>query len=322
MSLVDWRNFAKSAMVAPMKRTVANYIVVLLAVGLIVASWAVLQDLQDIREQASFPAAGVITAESTGDPVMRIGVVSRFAPNIIFSGYQPVIDYLNANSDYHFELRLSTSYQDAVDKLQGREVVASFLGAWIYSHMSDTHDLMPLAAPRNAAGKSAFNAVLVAKTTSQLHDLRDLTGLRVALPSADSWSGNWLQIEGLPSVGLAPADLDTLHHFDHHQTVVWQVLRGHFDAGVVKESVAARYLREGLRRVVLAPSIPGPPLVAHRDGPAKVIGILTRLLLDLDAGDPADQSILAGWTPEFAFGFLPVTEADYTEVFGAMEAEQ
>ncbi len=121
---------------------------------------------------------------------------------------------------------------------------------------------------------------------------------------------------------LTATDLDSLHHFDHHQTVVWEVLRGHFAAGVVKESVAARYEREGLRRVALSPPIPGPPLVAHRDGPADIIATLTQLLLALDVARPVDQAILASWTPEFASGFLPVTEADYDEAFGAWEAQR
>ncbi len=305
-----------------MKRTLANFLILLAAVCLLGSSWAVLRDLQDIRTEQLPPATAATTADEPPVPIIRVGVISRFAPNIIFSGYQPVLDYLNANSDYQFELRLSTSYQDAVDKLQRREVVASFLGSWIFSHLSDPQDLMPLVAPRNAQGESAFHAVLVTRAGSKLGYLSDLAGARVALPSVDSWSGNWLQLEGLPSVGLMAADLDSLHHFDHHQTVVWQVLRGHFDAGVVKESVANRYLREGLRRVALAPSIPGPPLVARRDAPPEVIETLTRLLLELDMDNPEHQVLLANWTPEFAYGFLPVTRADYDEAFGAMEAQQ
>jgi phosphonate transport system substrate-binding protein len=305
-----------------MKRTFANFLILLAAVCLLVSNWAVLRDLQDIRTDHLPPATSVTDRNDPPVQVIRIGVISRFAPNIIFSGYQPVLDYLNANSDYQFELRLSTSYQDAVDKLQRREVVASFLGSWIFSHLSDPQELRPLVAPRNAQGESAFHAVLVTRASSKLGYLSDLAGARVALPSVDSWSGNWLQLEGLPSVGLMAADLDSLHHFDHHQTVVWQVLRGHFDAGVVKESVANRYLREGLRRVALAPAIPGPPLVARRDAPQEVIETLTRLLLELDMDNPEHQVLLANWTPEFAYGFLPVTRADYDEAFGAMEAQQ
>lgn len=305
-----------------MKPTLSRSVLFLLIVGLAAANWYVLRDLQNIRSRTTTLESPVSVVDSQDRQVARIGVVSRFAPNVIFSGYQPVMDYLNANSNYHFELRLSTSYQDAVDKLQQREVAASFLGAWIFGHLAESYDLVPLAAPRNADGESAFHAVLVAKTASPLRGLRDLAGLRVALPSPDSWSGNWLQLEGLPSVGLAATDLDSLHHFDHHQTVVWEVLRGHYAAGVVKEAVAALYVREGLRRVALSPPIPGPPLVAHRDGPADIIATLTELLLALDVNEADDQAILATWTPEFASGFLPVTAADYDDAFGAWEVRR
>ena len=303
-----------------MNRTIGN-LIALLVIALILGGNAfVLRDMRDIRSGTSLPPATPVSEREPTAGIVRIGVVSRFAPNITFSGYQPVLDYLNANSPYTFELRLSTSYQDAVEKLQRREVTASFLGCWIYSHLVEAGDLVPLVAPRNAAGQSAFHAVLVTRSDTKFKGPADLAGARIALPSADSWSGNWLQVAGLPAVGLTSTDLDSLHHFAHHQTVVWQVLRGHFDAGVVKESVAARYLREGLRPLTMSPAIPGPPLVAYRDAPPQIIRTLTELLLALNPDDPADQEILATWTSEFAHGFLAVTEADYDEAFGKLEA--
>ncbi len=305
-----------------MKHTRPNFVVILLVTILAAANWYILTDLLDIRSQPVPSATTQTVAVSTADTEpIRIGVISRFAPNLTFTGYQPVMDYLNANSKYHFELRLSTSYQDAVDKLVQREVTASFLGTWLYRHLAATTDLIPLVAPRNAEGQSHFHAVLVTRDDSPVHSLQDLAGVRVALPSTESWSGNWLQIAGLPSVGLTVADLDSVRHFNHHQTVVWEVLRGHFAAGVVKESVANHYRREGLRTVMLSPAIPGPPLVAHRNGPPEVLATLTRLLLQLEPSAPHDQAILAGWTPEFAYGFLPAQAANYTQIFGKLKAE-
>lgn len=306
-----------------MKRNLPNLVIVLLVVVLAATNWYILTDLLDIRSRPPSPApAPALKTEvppSDREPV-RIGVISRFAPNVTFTGYQPIMDYLNANSDYHFELRLSTSYQDAVDKLIRREVTASFLGTWIFGHLAGATDLVPLVAPRNATGQSHFHAVLITRADSRIQSLNDLAGVKVALPSVDSWSGNWLQIAGLPSVGLTVADLDTVRHFEHHQTVVWEVLRGRFAAGVVKESVANDYRREGLRIVLRSPPIPGPPLAARRDGPPEVLADLTRLLLQLDPADPRDQAILAGWTPEFAYGFVPARGVDYTRIFRKLEA--
>ena len=293
-----------------MKRIVSIVFLILGLGSLLGANGLVLRDLVDIRQADPLPPPGAARpAGPAGQQVIRIGVISRYAPNIIYAGYQPLIDYLNRHGTFAYELRLSTSYQDAVDRLRNREVTASFLGAWITGNLESEPDLAPLLAPVNEQGASEFHAVLVTGPDSGINSLRQLAGRRVALPSPDSWSGNWLTESGLPSVGLTAADLDTLHHFDHHQTVVWQVLRGQFDAGVVKEAVARRYYSEGLRPVARSAAIPGPPLVGNRNAPEAALREITRLLLELDPADPADRAVLAGWTADFAHGF---TRADKT----------
>lgn len=297
-----------------MKGQIRILVVLVLAAPLLLANRCVLQDLTDITDRAQLPAARTTDADSLARcPTVRIGVISRFAPNLIYAGYQPVMDYLNREGTHHYELRISTSYQDAVDRLRRRDVEASFLGAWIYGHLGTDTDLVPIAAPLNAEGRSAFHAVLVTGPDSDLETLDQLRGRSVALPSDRSWSGNWLRTNALPQHGLTLADLDSVHHFDHHQTVVWQVLRGNFDAGVVKESVAAAFASEGLRAVARSADIPGPPLVAHREGPPAALAEIRRLLLTLDRDDPRDRSVLDSWTPEFSHGFVAVSRSQYLD---------
>ncbi|MBE0567233.1 MAG: PhnD/SsuA/transferrin family substrate-binding protein, partial [Krumholzibacteria bacterium] len=247
-------------------------------------------------------------------PLVRIGVISRFAPNLIYAGYQPLIDYLDSAGTRRYELRPSADYRDAVARLRRGEVSASFLGAWILRQLGPEAGLEPLLAPLNADGRSRFHDVLIVPLDSDIRGLADLAGRRVAVPSRDSWAGNWLQSGALAAAGLAPADLDTIQHFEHHQTVVWRVLHGDFDAGVVKEAVAARYSSEGLRVAAVSEPIPGPPLVARADDDDPAVAELRRLLLALDPRDPRDAGILAGWTAEFAGGFGEVDWRDFAPV--------
>ena len=150
-----------------------------------------------------------------------------------------------------------------------------------------------------------------------MHDLR---GRRVAVPSPQSWSGNWLAREALPHTGLTTDDLASLQHFAHHQSVVWEILRGNFDAGVVKESVALRYQSEGLAIVALSAPIPGPPLVGNRRAPAGVLDEISGLLLALDPENPGQRALLGTWSPEFHWGFTAVDMARYRHAFPVDEA--
>ena len=303
-----------------MNRSLSILLIILIGTGLVLINQLVLKDLTNIKQLVPMPPdPGYEPGPPPDRPVIRIGVVSRFAPNIIYAGYQPIMDYLNRNGSFEYELRLSTSYQDAVDRLGNLEVTASFLGAWITSGLEARSDLVPLLAPINATGKSEFRTVLVTRSNADIQSLAQLAGRKVALPSPQSWSGNWLRLAGLPTVGLSEADLDSIHHFDHHQTVVWQVLGGQFDAGVVKESVAQEYADEGLVTVSRSNPIPGPPLVGNRNASAAALDEITRLLLDLDPANPGDRAILDTWTQEFTYGFAGVGWDKYTRAFGAQE---
>ena len=299
-----------------MKRILLPIIIVTLVALVGVANFLVLEDLTDISTKSTPSTVGPAARNDlSGRPLVRIGVVSRFAPNVIYAGYQPIMDYLNHEGTRRYELQLSTSYQDAVDRLRQGKVDASFLGAWICGHLESGEDLLPIAAPLNEQGRSEFHAVLVTRAASDLTSLSQLAGRKVALPSPLSWSGNWLQTNGLADVGLAVADLDSIHHFDHHQTVVWQILRGNFDAGVVKESVAAKFRSEGLRTVTVSQAIPGPPLVGRRGADPDVLEEISRLLLALDPDQPADRRLLESWTHEFSFGFTAVDRRHYQDAF-------
>ncbi|PID81765.1 hypothetical protein CSA17_02420 [bacterium DOLJORAL78_65_58] len=288
-------------------------LVVLVAGG----NWAVYMDLLDIRRvSAPLPAMEAgrdATTDST--TVVRVGVVSRFAPSIIYRLYQPIMDYCNAHSARRHQLSLSQSYSDAAQRLRTGEDQASFLGALMCSRLPRDSELEPTLIPLNKSGSTAFHVALIVKDNSPIGSLADLTHRRVALPSRKSFSGMWLQRAGLASAGLTVADLDTLQHFKHHETVVWQVLRGNFDAGVVKESLARRYRTRGLRVVALSPAIPGPPLVINRRFRDEATDELVRLLLALDPTDPADRRLMATWTQEFAYGFRAVDRAEFLDLF-------
>lgn len=304
-----------------MKMTLKHIISVsAMLVALAAISFLVLVDLTDI-ETGDGLLQPTETDQAVMDqrPVVRIGVVSRFAPNVTFSGYQPIMDYLNRNASRRYELELSTSYLDAVDDLREGRVAASFLGAWIFGHLYRDFDLLPLAAPLNAEGTSEFHAILITRPDAGVASVTDLRGKKIALPSPQSWSGNWLQVAALPEAGMSVADLDSIHHFDHHQTVVWQVLQGHFDAGVVKQSVAERFRNEGLVFALRSPPIPGPPLVGRGSGPRDTLDEITQLLLALDADDPRDREVLDSWSSEFTHGFTRVDTDLYSNAFGIGE---
>jgi phosphonate transport system substrate-binding protein len=271
--------------------------------------------LRQLLELPSLPRQQAETARAPDRrPVVNVGVISRYAPTLTYERYQPVMDYLSANGSYRYELRLSATYEDAAEQLRRGDVVASFFGTWIYARLGPRLGLEPVLAPRNEEGGTTFHAALIVPAGSPLSTIASLAGRRVALPSRSSFAGNWLAAEALPAAGLSLADLDSVHHFDYHQTVVHRVLDGQFDAGVVREAVAQEFAGQGIRVIARSGPFPGAPVVVRAGNPHPAIAEMKRLLLALDPKRPADAARMRDWAREFAQGFVAVDARTYEPV--------
>lgn len=293
---------------------------ILLAAGILFASNAlVLGRLLDLGP----PPPPRTSADAPLDrrPVVRVGVISRYAPTLTYERYQPVMDFLGAKGSYRYELKLSTTYEDAAEQLRRGDVVASFFGTWIYARLGPRLGLAPVLAPRNEEGGTTFRAALIVAPGSPLSSIADLAGRRVALPSRSSYAGNWLAAEALPAAGLSLADLDSVHHFDYHQTVVHRVLDGHFDAGVVRETVAQEFAGQGIRILARSGPFPGPPLVVRAGHTHPAISEMRRLLLALDPEKAADAALTRGWAREFSRGFVAVEAVTYDPMVRAVSRQ-
>jgi phosphonate transport system substrate-binding protein len=239
-------------------------------------------------------------------PVLYIGVVSRYPPPVIYHGYQPIVDYLTERTPYTFELRPASSYQEAVDRLVRGETAAAFLGTYIYVRAHAQFGVQAILKPLNENGEPLSRSVLITRSNSPIRNVRDLARKRLALPSQDSFSGNWLPLDG-----FGPETAPVVRHFSHHHSVVYQVLRGAFDAGVVKERVAREFANRDIRIVLSSSPIPGSPLVVRKDCDTAIVRAIRTALLDIDVRRSYDRELVQQWDQEFRFGFAKATEEDF-----------
>ncbi|NOX17612.1 MAG: PhnD/SsuA/transferrin family substrate-binding protein [Chlorobi bacterium] len=234
-----------------------------------------------------------------------IGVVSRFTPEKIYEGYQPIMDYLSEKSNYLFELKLSSSYRQTLRQLNQGKVTAAFFGSYIFIKEMNGN-LKAVLKPLDENGKPFFRSALIVKENSDIYTVKNLAGKRVALPSPMAFSGNWLQKIELKKFGLSDSSLKEIKHFNYHNSVVRQVLMGNFDAGVVKDRVAKEFAEKGIRVVAYSEPIPGSPIVISRKSDKAKVNALVKILL----ASKNDKSV-KDWDPEFSFGFVKAKNEDY-----------
>lgn len=257
--------------------------------------------------------AGEIISPAARDTVY-IGVISRFPSNILYQGYQPLMDYLTVETEYYFELVISRSYQETVNQLAGGKVDAAFLGSFIYLNSRDEFGLTPILKPLNENGQPFFYSVLITREDSPIQGIADLRGKKVAMPSEQSFSANWLPAYGLDKYGLEVGDLDELAYLQHHHTVVYEIMRNNFDAGSVKDRVAMEFENRGVRIVAKSDPVPGSPLVVSASTDESIKNAIIDTLLKIDVSNAEDRMLVSEWDPEFKYGFARAYPEDYDKM--------
>jgi phosphonate transport system substrate-binding protein len=256
------------------------------------------------------PAEAPTVAAVPRDTVY-VGVISRYPSSVIYRGYQPVMDYLTSATGRYFALRLGGSYEETVQQLVAGRVSAAFLGAYLYVKAHDEHGVVCVVQPLNEDGVPSFRSVLITREGSDIHALRDLAGRRVAVPPELSYSAHWLLTRAVPAAGLDASSITAVRYLPHHHAVVYELLRGNVDAGVVKDRVAREFVGRGVRVVATSDPIPGAPIVVAASYDRPLAAAISTALLALHPRDPSFATVTAGWDAEFANGFTLARDADY-----------
>jgi len=249
-----------------------------------------------------------------------VGVISRFSPNLIYEGYQPIMNYLTSETPFQFELKLSNSYEETILQLDQGEVQVAFLGTYIYLKARKNYALRCILKPLNSHFEPYFHSVIVTRSDSPYKTIADIKGKRLALPSPLSFSGNWLLRYEFKKYGLKICDLDSVHYFDFHHTVIYQVLRRNFDVGVVKDRVAHEFINKGIRFLASSEPIPGSPIVIKANLDSSITNVIQTALLKIDVHKPEYQELVKNWDPEFAYGFTVANDEDYDHVSSIIES--
>ena len=253
-------------------------------------------------------------------PTRYFGVVSRYSPREIYEGYQPIMDYLNQNTSFNFELKLCESYLGTATQLAQGEVSVAALGSLIYITKKDTLALDIILQPLNKNGKSTNRIMFVTQNNTDLNSLDDLRGKRIVLPSKESLTGQWAPIYIQEKTGLKQDDFETMHYASHHTMVAELVLQNKFDVGIIKEPVAEMAKEMGLEIFHIAPPLPTSPIVVSSKTDLQLKDEVIAAFTAIDVNQASMIKTLENWDEEFSHGFQKAVNEDYNITISVLNA--
>lgn len=243
--------------------------------------------------------------------VVKFGIISRYNPYIMYRDYQPIVDYLTQNTPYQFELKLGKTYEDTVNYLANGVIEVASLGALTYLEAHKHFGAIPILKPLNGDGQPFYHSIIIVRSDSPIHSLKELKGCTFAFASLHSTSGNLISRYYLAQNDIHLKDLKRYVNLMHHDSVAEAVLKGEFDAGSVKDIIAYKYQHKGLRFLYQSPPIPGVPITVRPDTSKDLVDWIKKALLALNRNNPEHQKIMQDWNAEFQHGFVEAEDADY-----------
>ncbi len=244
---------------------------------------------------------------------VHFGVIPRDNPLIAYEKYQPLIDHLTELTPYTFELVLKKTYDETISALGNGEIDVAFLGPLTYLHARVDYGVIPIVKGVTAKGTAYYTSVVVVREGSPVQNLADLKGKSMAFASLKSTSGNLMPRYLLANEGIHVKDLLRYRQFDFQDSVVKWVLKGEYDAGAVRQSVAEKYVPFGLKIIGSSHPIPTGPLVAGSKTPASVIKVIRNTLLEINDNE-AGRAVLKNVDAEMKNGFTAVSDSDYEQI--------
>ncbi|MFZ4619546.1 MAG: phosphate/phosphite/phosphonate ABC transporter substrate-binding protein [Bacteroidota bacterium] len=253
----------------------------------------------------------VVDSATAKKPVITISVISRYPPNIIYSGYQPMLDYMTSKSAYRFELKLCDDYNQAVQMLLTKEAAAAFLGSYVYIKARAEHGVVPILKPLNSDFEPFSRSVLFTNSTKNIFSIADLKHMRLALPSQESNSSNWMLHYEFKKHNIHMSDLSAVVNFPHHHSVIHNVMNNLFDAGVTREYLIKKMRNRNIRTLLYSDPFPTSPIVVAKDCPPQIVEAMKKILLTIGRDTPDREQITRGWDNEFVYGFVEADDKDY-----------
>ncbi len=251
---------------------------------------------------------------------VNFGVIPRDNPRLLYEKYQPLLDYLAEKTPYSYELVLKKNYEETVNAIGSGEIDVALLGPLTYLEARAKYGVRCILKPRGQGGNATYKSVIIRKKDSPLRSLSGLKGRSMAFSATKSTSGNLFPRYLLAKAGLHLNSLGSYTNFDYHDSVVKAVLKGQYDAGAVRDSVAKKYMKLGLEPLAESELIPFGPLVAGPGAPYAVIESIKKALLDLDPGKPSDARWMGRLDEDLRYGFTETREGDYEDIRAKLNA--
>jgi len=236
---------------------------------------------------------------------LRFGSVAMDTPVVMYKRLSPLTRYLSKELGQPVTLKLSPSMKAAIKEIASNKVEIAYLTpvAYIKAHAKGNARILAKTVTNN---KDSFKLVIAVKEDSPIKSVEELFGKKFAFgdPAA------LLQRAVVVGAGLPLNKLGSFDFIGHYDNIARGVMRGFYDAGILKDTTAYKWEKKGLR--ILYSSDPLPPynLAASSKIDDETFNKLKQAFLKLDAKNDEHRKVIKSLDKKYD-GFAATSDQEY-----------
>lgn len=241
---------------------------------------------------------------SAAERGIRFGSVAMDIPAVMHRRLIPLTQYLSHELGRPVSLKLAEDMPGAIKDIADGNVDLAYLTpvAYLKSHaLGQTR----LVVKTITEGQGSFKLMIVVREDSPIKTVAELQGKKFAF-------GDRAALLQRAVVAGAGVNLKSLHYefLGHYDNIVRAVLHGEYDAGILKDTMAYKWLGKGIRILYASEDLPPYNIAASKHVSDKMLAKLKTAFLKLDPKNPEHMKVIKTLDKNYD-GFAVTSDHEY-----------
>lgn len=223
----------------------------------------------------------------------------------VFTQFNPMITYLEKLLDKKIIIDYNQNYADILEKFKQKKVDIAYLGPLPYIELKDKYPTaLPLVHFKNNNGNAFYKCSIITFATNNTK-LENIKNKKIALTQPLSTCG-YLSVNALLEKSNNSLNNNKYSYLGKHDTVALSVVRGEFDFGGVKSSIAKKYSNLGLKELTKTGFLPGFALIGNQETLSlKTLQKIQTVMKNVKKEDSQN------WGKNISYGCSEAKDSDY-----------
>ena len=181
----------------------------------------------------------------------------------IFTQFLPMVKYLEKNLNKKITIDYNENYVNMLKKIKQGKIDIAYLGPLPYIELKKNYPAVLPLVHFNSSDGNQFYTCSIVTLINNYTKIKNIINKKIALTQPLSTCG-YLSVDALLQKSKNSLDNNKYRYIGRHDKVALNIIRGKYDFGGVKSSIAKKYSNLGLKEIAKTSPLPNFVLIGNK----------------------------------------------------------